>query len=189
MKEDAVRVAKATLAETLRAPESEIQVLSAEPVEWNPDGTECLPVADAEEPPITSGYKVGLELRGSTFSVHVAGDRAKICDLEPAAGPVPDRRVDPELSGGVEVAKAKLAERLEISSESIELIEAAAVMWRDSSAGCPRSGMSYLPVLTPGTRIRLRAEDKIYHYHARGNAEPFLCEEPSKKGFVPTATE
>ncbi len=192
MKEDAIRQATATLAETLRAQESQIEVLSAEPVEWSGDGIGCRPATDAGEPPITSGYEVKLELRGSTFTVHVAGGRARICDLEPAAASVHDQRapgLEPELAGRVETAKADLAEQLEVPVDSIELIDAATVTWRDSSAGCPRPGMSYMQVLTPGTRIRLRAKDKTYHYHARGDAEPFLCAQPSKKGFMPTALE
>lgn len=189
MKEDAIRRATSTLAETLRAQDSEIAVLSAEPVEWSADSVECRPRADEGEPPVTSGYKVGLKLRGSAFSVHVAGDRAKICDLQPAAPSVRTGGVQPELGGRVDVAKADLAQRLEIALETIEVIEAVAVMWRDSSAGCPRPGMSYLQMLTPGARIRLRAGDKVYHYHGRGKAKPFLCEKPSKEGFMPIAVE
>ncbi len=192
MKEDAIRQARATLAETLRAQESEIEVLSAKSAEWSDDGAECRPATDEGEPPITSGYEVQLKLRGSTFAVHVAGGRARICDLEPAAASVRDRRapgLEPELADRVEVAKSDLAERLEVGVESIELIDAATVVWRDSSAGCPRQGMSYMQVLTPGNRIRLRAKDRTYHYHARGDAEPFLCEKPAKDGFIPAAAE
>ncbi len=197
VKKEAIHLARATLAETLRAEESHIETLSAKAVEWRGDRSECRPATDEGEPPITSGYEVKLMLGGTTFTVHVGGGKAKICSLKPVApAALEDRidsaladRVDSGLADRVEVAKLDLAERLEVSLKSIHLLEAMTVTWRDSSAGCPRPGMNYLQVLNPGVRILLQAAKKTYHYHGRGGGVPFLCERPRKDGFTLSEAE
>jgi hypothetical protein len=77
-------------------------------------------------------------------------------------------------------AKQDLAQRLDIDPDQIEVVEAKAVVWPDSSLGCPQPGMAYLQVLQDGLLIRLKVGDKIYNYHSGGNRPPFLCENPAK---------
>ena len=54
------------------------------------------------------------------------------------------------LEGLIEKAKEDLAQRLSIPISDISLVEAKAVIWSDSSIGCPQPGMMYAQVLTPG---------------------------------------
>lgn len=67
----------------------------------------------------------------------------------------------------VEQAKKDLAQRLNVGTESIELLgQVEEVTWPDTSLGCPEPGMVYAQVLTPGYRFRLQSSGKIYQYHA-----------------------
>lgn len=85
----------------------------------------------------------------------------------------------------VALAKKDLAARIGVQPDDIELMAADYVSWPDSSAGCPQRGIEYLQVLTSGSRIRLRAGKKNYHYHSGGNRPPFLCENPSRVDPAP----
>ena len=80
----------------------------------------------------------------------------------------------------VRQAKEDLAGRLNISVDEIEMVEAQAVIWPDSSMGCPKPGMVYTQVQHDGMIIRLRVGDHIYEYHSGGGRAPFLCEQATK---------
>jgi hypothetical protein len=73
---------------------------------------------------------------------------------------------DPILAQLVAQSRADLARRLVLSVDSVQLIRAAAVDWPDSSLGCPRPGLMYAQMVTPGYLIVLGANGKEYEYHA-----------------------
>ncbi|MGQ9598702.1 MAG: hypothetical protein ACUVWZ_04735 [Anaerolineae bacterium] len=85
--------------------------------------------------------------------------------------------LDPHISGLVDQAKEDLSQRIQIPSERIAVQSVEAVQWRDSSLGCPEPGMYYLMVITPGYRIRLEADGRIYEYHTSETRVVF-CENP-----------
>ncbi len=70
---------------------------------------------------------------------------------------------------------ADLAERLEISADEITVIQARAVEWNDGSLGCPKPGMMYIQVITPGFRVVLLAKDQMFDYHTDTNTRFILC--------------
>jgi len=74
--------------------------------------------------------------------------------------------VVPEYSPVVDLAKNDLSQRLNISVEEIQLVKEEAVEWPDTSLGYPEKGMMYAQVITPGFRITLKAQDKLYEYHS-----------------------
>lgn len=74
--------------------------------------------------------------------------------------------VVPEYSPVVDLAKKDLSERLNISIDDIKLVKEEAVDWPDTSLGYRKEGMMYAQVITPGFRIQLKAQDKIYEYHS-----------------------
>jgi len=86
----------------------------------------------------------------------------------------------------VEKAKADLAERLSIPAEKINPVETKAVIWPDSSLGCPQPGMVYAQVQVEGLLIRLGVGKEIYFYHSGEGEDPFLCESISP--FFPKST-
>lgn len=92
---------------------------------------------------------------------------------------------DPKMKKKVAAAKQELATRLNQQRENIEVLEARYVTWRDASLGCPRAGQAYAQVLTSGARIKLRVDNRIYHYHSGRDRPPFLCEHPSPNEPLP----
>ncbi len=94
----------------------------------------------------------------------------------PAATPGP---LDPNSQQWVAHATADLAARLGVPAGQISLLEFRAVIWPDSSLGCPQPGMAYLQVLTEGYLIRLGVGDQVYSFHGREGRAPQFCERPS----------
>jgi hypothetical protein len=74
--------------------------------------------------------------------------------------------VVPEYSPVVDLAKKDLSERLNIPIGDIKLVKEEAVDWPDTSLGYSEKGMMYAQVITPGFRIILKAQDKLYEYHS-----------------------
>jgi hypothetical protein len=86
---------------------------------------------------------------------------------------------DAGLQSLIETAKEDLAQRLSLSVTQINLIEAKALTWPDSSLGCPQPGMAYTQILTPGYLILLEADRKVYEYHANRDTYVIFCKNPS----------
>ncbi len=65
----------------------------------------------------------------------------------------------------VALAVETLARELGRTRTEVAVAEVTPVDWPDSSLGCPRPGMMYLQVLTPGYRIRLICAGQEYVLH------------------------
>lgn len=76
--------------------------------------------------------------------------------------PVPPNTNEQKL---VTLAKEHLAQKLGIAVEQIALAEMKPVVWRDASLGCPKPGIDYIQVETPGYNIVLETGGKTYNYH------------------------
>lgn len=72
----------------------------------------------------------------------------------------------PEYSPVVDIARKDLSERLQIPISDISLVKEEAVEWPDASLGFPEKGMMYAQVITPGFKIILKADNKLYEYHS-----------------------
>lgn len=78
----------------------------------------------------------------------------------------------------VEAAKQAMRDETGIGADQLETYQVFAAQWRDSSLGCPRAGMVYLPVLTRGYRVFLRETDEpsqLYEVHVT-STQAVVCE-------------
>jgi hypothetical protein len=101
--------------------------------------------------------------------------------VSPTQGAVPmspslPTPADSGLQNLIDRTKEDLAGRLALAVDAIEVAELTEVEWSDSSLDCPQPEMSYLPVITPGYRIVLRANDQAYEYHSNRDTYFILCE-------------
>jgi len=90
-------------------------------------------------------------------------------DIRFTPGQGPAEKLSDAERGAAQLAIDTLAADLGIAPESIEVDTVRAVEWRDSSIGCPRPGMAYLDVITPGYKVTLRANGQIHVVHEAGN--------------------
>lgn len=65
----------------------------------------------------------------------------------------------------VALVKQHLAKRLSIGADQIVLSDIKPVVWRDAGLGCPKPGVDYIQVETPGYNILLAASGQTYRYH------------------------
>jgi hypothetical protein len=84
-----------------------------------------------------------------------------------------------------DMATKDLAANLKIDEADIRLAEAGYVTWRDGSLGCPVVGAQYTQALINGSRIVLKANGKIYHYHSGANLAPTYCAKPAPQKPLP----
>lgn len=61
--------------------------------------------------------------------------------------------------------KEHLAQKLSIPIDQIVLSDIKPVVWRDAGLGCPKPGIDYIQVETPGYNILLESGGKTYRYH------------------------
>ena len=73
------------------------------------------------------------------------------------------------------VTKQLLANNAALSADEVQVLQATAQQWRDAGLGCPRPGMMYAQVITPGYLIKVKAGGKVYEYHTDTNRAVVLC--------------
>jgi hypothetical protein len=129
-------------------------------------------IPDTQDSEIPSPVNPQLAETQQVPSLPTEGDATQMIQPLPTVS-------DPSLQSLIEKAKEDLAPRLSLSVTQINLIEAKAVTWPDSSLGCPQPGMAYTQILTPGYLILLEAGRKVHEYHANRDTYVIFCENPS----------
>lgn len=86
---------------------------------------------------------------------------------EPAASDLP----------GVREAIAAEAQRQGVSTDEVEVVSHADVVWSDGSVGCPQPGMMYAQALVPGRLLVLKVGDELASYHSAGAGFSY-CADP-----------
>jgi hypothetical protein len=76
-----------------------------------------------------------------------------------------------------------LQQRLGTPTSVFTVLNVQAVVWDDSSLGCPQPERSYLPAQTPGVRVVLGYEGKAYQYHGSERGNFVYCEHPAVSGL------
>jgi hypothetical protein len=97
----------------------------------------------------------------------------------PHMTPTSSTPADSALQALIEKAKEDLAQRINVSTNEIRVVDATEVEWSDSSLGCPQPGMLYLQVITPGYQIVLEANGTPYEYHSNKSTLIVFCENPN----------
>jgi type III secretory pathway component EscV len=197
--QEMISLVRQDLSERLGISIDEIAVVSVESVEWPNSSLGCPKPGMNYITVITPGYKIMLEADGKQYAYHTSKDAFTLYEEQEQAGePTPaaeqeqEKEQEPamdetkignvdlgsQMTRLVEQAKQDLSEQLGISTTEITLESAEAVEWPDSSLGCPKPGMNYLMVVTPGYLVKLEANGEIYQYHADQKQDIFYCENP-----------
>jgi hypothetical protein len=136
------------------------------------------PASDSVAEPSESGGRDPAAEPGSGFTAEslAPGDDPAAAIADNLAGPI-----EPALARLVERAVDDLSQRLGVPAADITVLRAEAVVWPDSSRGCPQPGMSYLMVLTDGAWIVLAHDGTVYEYHTDAVGNVALCENDAKQ--------
>jgi hypothetical protein len=103
--------------------------------------------------------------------------------LAPPTEPTPTRNGIPGgLEAAVELANQDLAERLAMPIDKIAIVSAEVVEWPDASLGCPKPGMIYAQVITPGYRFILEVGGEQYEYHSDNDGGQLIsCQDDGER--------
>jgi hypothetical protein len=119
--------------------------------------------------------QIAIPLGTAIVAVLASCQTAPAGSASPAALEAPAAlRLSDTDSAAASVAIEALATELGIGKDQISVQSVSAVDWRDSSLGCPKPGMAYLSVITPGHRVTLLANGKLHSVHEANN-KAFVC--------------
>jgi hypothetical protein len=170
----AIGPAQTDLAKRLNVPLDQVQLVSAEAVDW-PDASLGCPQPDMMYAQvITPGFKLTFRVNGQQYTYH--GDnsgRAFLCEQGRSAGSLvpPATATHP----AVELARRQLANQIGVAEADVQLVDVQAVEWRNSSLGCPQPGEHYLMVITPGYRVTLSVRGQQYQVHTDSGRRAVVC--------------
>jgi hypothetical protein len=192
-----VAAAPRRLAQYLGVQAGDLVLQSANQQMW-PDGALGCPQEGQVYPQVvTPGFQLVFSnaAQTKTYEVHtgMSEEQMVLCEnkqrieLPGDAGGVPQSAAPAPTSGAsdpasrplVDLARQDLAVQLSMKAEDITVTSVEAVEWRDSSLGCPRPGVNYLQVITPGYRITLAAQGRSYEYHTNRTSRVVRCDKPS----------
>ena len=80
-------------------------------------------------------------------------------------------------AAAVEAARRDAAQRLGATPDSLQVAEVESRQWPDRSLGCPRQGLLYAQIVTPGYLIVLSNGARRLEYHADDRGMAVFCQE------------
>jgi hypothetical protein len=188
-----VAAAQQRLAQHLGISADSLMLQSANKQEW-PDGALGCPEPGKVYPQvIIPGFLLIFSNSGQTqtYAVHTAESEQQmiLCENDQptdlanqASGPASvaaTAQPGPASNDQAELARQALAKELGVDAAAIRVAQIEEVEWRDSSLGCPKPGMNYLQVITPGYRIVLEAQGHSYEYHTDTGKRVVRCDRPA----------
>jgi hypothetical protein len=178
-RDDAVALARKTLAGALAVPVERVEVQKAEDVDW-PDASLGCPEKDRRYAQvITPGHRVVLKAGGRTYEVHTAGSRAVVCPPVEGGGTVgaPGAMLD-AVAKLAAAARKDLAVRLSLPEAQVVVQFMRPTTWPDAGLGCPEPVRTYAPGPVRGFLIELEAQGKTYRYHSDETVARFCAAPP-----------
>ncbi len=95
--------------------------------------------------------------------------------VSPAEEKMPEATISPEMQPMADKATGILAEALTVSPENVTILEVQRVEWRDASLGCPKPGMMYAQVITPGYLIKAQVNGETQMLHMNEAGRGVVC--------------
>ena len=182
-----ITLVKEDLAQRLNVPTDQLRVVSVEAVDWPDTSLGCPKPNMFYAEVITPGFKIIIEAGGREYTYHTGRGEFVQCEgqwpVEAPATPA-GTEMSPEVAALVDKAKQDLSARAGVPADKIAIRSVLEVEWRDGSLGCPKAGMSYIMMITPGYLIVLEADGQAYEYHA-SQSDVVWCKDPQ----APYSTE
>jgi len=156
-------IARSVVAETLGIPISDVQIISAEPVEFSDSSLDCPAPDTAYMQVITPGHRIVAEGDGRRFDVRVSGTAGKICYQRKPIPPDARRGPESATSGLIDLAVDHLAAALNVDQNTISVADVQAYAGKVALSGC-------VPECDEnpdgcGSVVRLQADSRLYTYY------------------------
>lgn len=90
---------------------------------------------------------------------------------EPLSTPGAPASIPPGAESAVRTATDALAAELGVEASTVAVVSVESRDWADTSLGCPKPGVMYGQVLTPGWLVVLKTGDRTYDLHTDSTGE------------------
>ncbi len=97
--------------------------------------------------------------------------------VSPKPSPVAAASPGPEAQAAVDEVVRAAAAYAAIPATDVGVLQVEARDWPDSSLGCPRPGLMYSQIVTPGYLIVVQAGTRLLEYHSDARGRAVLCQE------------
>jgi hypothetical protein len=165
----AVKAATSALASQLAIAQDAIIVANVTATQWPDRSIGCPRRGVNYIQVVTPGYKIVLQTSGAEYEFHTDNSGQIVVNCTVAN--------DSDAQPVTEAAKADLAQRLKIDSSAIQVVSVTKVTWPDGSRGCPKMGVMYNQIVSPGYIITLSANGQQYEYHTSATSDVIiLCQ-------------
>jgi hypothetical protein len=94
----------------------------------------------------------------------------------PVLSPLPAEGSDAQ-AAAIEAARQDAAQRLNLSPSAVQLEDVQRRQWPDRALGCPRQGVLYAQIVTPGYVVVVAGGGKHLEYHTDDRGQAVLCQE------------
>lgn len=164
----------AQLADGLKVSESELTLVSRESVEWPDASLGCPEPGKDYAQVIVPGYELVFEdAEGAEYRVHTdeSGDRWVVCrdgtprNLNSTRGTTMEANVPAAVQPAYKKALDAAQQVSGVSAEALTLRDWESETWNDASLGCPKEGMMYAQVITPGYSFIFEADGDTIEVH------------------------
>jgi hypothetical protein len=183
--QELVGAAQVQLALYLKASPAALMLQSANAQQW-PDGALGCPQAGQVYPQVViPGFLLIFTdaNQSAQYAVHTGPNAAQmlLCarnqpiDLSVKSAAAAPAGPDAHMG---QMARAALAKELALAEADVAVVTVEQQEWRDSSLGCPKPGLNYLQLITPGYKITLEAQGKRYEYQSDTNRRVVRCDKP-----------
>ena len=88
---------------------------------------------------------------------------------------MPSPTLPPELQSAAQQAVDILTRALDVSPDEVTILSVQRVQWSDSSLGCPKPGMMYAQVITPGYLVKAEARSEVHEIHLNDRGSGLVC--------------
>ena len=118
-----------------------------------------------------------VELVGATLLLTACGPVATSTALTPTSPTSVAPSPSPESPPSVRAALADAAQHIGVPVDQLRVEQLQATQWPDSALGCPRPGMMYSQIVTPGYLVVISGAGKLLEYHTDAGSRVVLCKE------------
>lgn len=162
------------LAAGLGVPASELTLSGKESVNWPDTSLGCPEPGKDYAQVVVPGYELVFEdTKGTTYRVHTdtSGDRWVVCrdgtpqNLNTTRGATMGATIPTDVQPAYKKALDTAQSFSGSSAEALTLRDWESVTWNDASLGCPKEGMMYAQVITPGYRFTFEANGNTIEVH------------------------
>lgn len=159
-------------------------VFDENPDNAGPNPVEAIPQTPA---PGSDNGNAGATMPSfSAIDINVTVVPVEVTPLSPSQSAGEAQSFGPVIDAIISQIKNDLTRKTGISMDKINILEVDAVEWPDGGLGCGKPGIEYIQVITPGFRISLEADGKIFTYHTDASTQIILCNEQLPHGITPT---